>query len=377
MNQNVTAHRKLSRLNCAHIAIFVIVIVLLAHTPKGGAAQVVQPSADGDGLGVQASSQVPLDIVIARHVILLDGREIITWASLAEHIASLPDPSLAHPSFYFTRGAREADKWAAAEDEIWKLRQKFPLQGHSVGSLWAQADMRYDEIKNADDLKPDEALRLEGAILNEDGQPVAEAEVLLITPIDQSIPYTTWHIALVHGRVRNRLEHEMAISDATGRFALYPPKDAAYYIVALHPDAGFGLFSSDEIRSTPRHEARLSPWAGLIAKLEKELGEDHEASINTTIPAREGFPDVVIDQYWSDQKSDLPADFFGFTHVPPSFETALSHAVPEGEGESISIPGAKVTLRPGEIRRLDVGPLTDEQREQLKIIRRNLRERRG
>lgn len=377
MDRPMTIERQILGRGILAAPIALVWVLICATTSV--AAQLHEPSAEGEIAGVENPQQqpVPLSIVVARQVMLLEGRVIITWPELAERIAALPDPSLAHPSYYVTRGAREAGREQDADAEMWKLHQKFQLRGHSEGSLWAQADLRYDRIGNADDLNPDEGLRVSGMIIDKDGQPVADAEVLLIRPIDQSIAYKTWHIALVHGGVRNRLEHEMTDSDPAGRFTLYPPKNDRYYIVAMHVDAGFALVSSDETGFAANHAVTLVPWAGLIAKLEKELGEDHEASIKTTIPAREGFPDVVIDQYWSDQKSDLPADFFGFTHVPPIFETSLSRTVPEGEGESIGLPGAKVTLRPGEIRRLDVGPLTDEQREQLQNIRRYLREQRG
>lgn len=375
MNRNVSARRTRYHVRRCHAAVVAIVVVAASHGPNRTLAQVPQPTAEQEDVNHAASQQVPFNIVVARHVTLLDGQEITTWESVAERIGSLPDPSRAHPCLYVTRGAHEAGREQAAEDEIWKLHQKFQLQGHSVGSLWSQADFRYDKIKSADDLKPDAALQLDGAIVDEAGQPVAEAEVLLITPIDQSIPYQTWHVALVSGRVRNRLEYEMAVSDADGRFALYPRKDARYHIIALHPDAGFGIVSSADRESADPCEIVLKPWAALIAKLTTDPGVDQEASISTRLTKREKFPEVVFDQYWREQKTELPGGFFGFTHVPPSCATSLARMLPESDGTSINVHGAEVTLNPGEIRRLDLGSMTDEQREHAEAIRQELRER--
>jgi beta-lactamase regulating signal transducer with metallopeptidase domain len=135
------------------------------------------------------SEGVPVDlaIVVARHVLLLDGKEIITWAELEERIAALPNPALARPSFYITRGADEAGLYRPAKDEIWRLHRKFHLAGHSEGSLWPRSDLRYDRIETADDLVPDEALRAEGRVIDGQGEPVIGAEVLLVTPVDESI----------------------------------------------------------------------------------------------------------------------------------------------------------------------------------------------
>ncbi len=41
----------------------------------------------------EEDSRVDLAVVVARHVLLLDGKEIITWAELEKKIAALPDPS--------------------------------------------------------------------------------------------------------------------------------------------------------------------------------------------------------------------------------------------------------------------------------------------
>ncbi|MEZ6146331.1 MAG: hypothetical protein R3B91_13140 [Planctomycetaceae bacterium] len=105
--------------------------------------------------------QIPLNIVIARHVMLLEGREIVTWDEVEKKIAELPDPSLAYPHLYETRGARESGRFEESEKTFWRIREKYKLKGHSVESLWPRTDWRYDQIESAEDLVPDESLRVE------------------------------------------------------------------------------------------------------------------------------------------------------------------------------------------------------------------------
>ena len=48
---------------------------------------------------------------------------------------------------------------------------------------------------------------------------------------------------VVEGRLRNPLEHVLTHSDAQGHFAIYPPKDQEYEVIALHPQNGIGFIS--------------------------------------------------------------------------------------------------------------------------------------
>ncbi len=316
----------------------------------------------------EEDSRVDLAVVVARHVLLLDGKEITTWAELEKKIAALPDPSQAYPHFYITRGAYEAGVEKKAKEEMWRLHQKFKLKGHSEGSLLPRADFRYDAIKTAKDLVPDESLRVKGRVVDGKGGPAAGAEVLLVTPVDKSIPYQSYDVALVQGRVRNPLEEVMTHSDAQGQFSLYPPKGVSFYVVAIHPKAGFNLARSSQFTTTG--EVRLLAWATLVSKFAEEAGERQEASLRTRVRETDGFPEIVLTQYWVDLKQESPTDEFRFTHVPPIFDTTISRDFRGLQGVSFGLPGATVGLMPGESRRLDLGPLSDKQREHLEWLRK-------
>ncbi len=328
---------------------------------------------DAEGVNIETDETVPLRIVIAKHVMLLEGKEIITWAQLEEKFAALPDPSLAHPQFYITRGATESGADKSFDEEFWGMRKQFGMNGHSIGSLWPRSDWRYDNIKTADDLVPDESLRVEGMVVDGEEEPVTGAEVILVTPVDESIPYKSYHMALVEGRVRNPLEHVLTHSDDAGGFVLYPPSDENYYVIALHPEHGFTLVGDTSFAKD--HHVTLLRWGGLVAGFSEEP-EQQVADLSTRITESDGRPEVVINQYWSDLKQENPTLTFGFTHVPPIFETTISRSFDNKDGGSTSVPGASVGLLPGETRRLDLGLLSKQQRESLEDTRERMDRRR-
>jgi hypothetical protein len=135
-------------------------------------------------------------IIAAKHVLLLDGTQIVTWQDIDDKIAALPDPSRAYPHLYVTRGTMEAGLDDAAQHEVFELHRKYNLTGHSVGTLLPRNDFHYDRIQTPADLVPDPALRREGTVVDTDGRPIAGAEVILITPVDESLPYKAYDIVM-------------------------------------------------------------------------------------------------------------------------------------------------------------------------------------
>jgi hypothetical protein len=83
----------------------------------------------------------------------------------------------------------------------------------------------------------------------------------------------------------------------------------------------------------------------------------------------DGRPGVSLRQYWSDLNRPEPTLVFRFTHVPPIYNTTISYSFRGEQGVSYSVPGASVSLLPGETRRIDFGPLSEQQRERLNDIR--------
>jgi hypothetical protein len=190
--------------------------------------------------------------------------------------------------------------------------------------------------------------------------------VVLITPVPESLPYKSYDIALVKGRLRNRLDDVVTDTEAEGRFAVYPPKGSKYYVIALHPKIGINVARGDSLASDPK--VHLLPWAQLTTELGPEPGAKQTASISTSIRADDGYPEVHLSQYWEDLNDKKPTNVFTFTHVPPIMETSIQRDIAETDGGSMGLNSASVGLLPGDSRRIDLGPMTDKEREHLKMI---------
>jgi hypothetical protein len=227
----------------------------------------------------------------------------------------------------------------------------------------------YDKIKTPLDLKPDEALRVDGTVLDKKGKPIANADVILVTPVDDSIPYRGYEISLVQGRVWNPLDHVLTRSGERGRFAIYPPKGQNFFLIALHPDGGIGFSGRNQFAHD--HKIHLLEWAGLTSKFSEEA-EEQTAFLTTNISPSGDIPEINFTQGGSVLKKPQPPLLFSFTRVPPIFQTTISRGFSQKEGMSFSLPGASVGLLPGETRRLDLGPLTKQQRQQLERMRSRL-----
>lgn len=262
-------------------------------------------------------------VVIAQHLILLNGRQPITWDELNTKFAELKNPSKVQPTFYITRGAmaaRRMEDFLKFRSRV--LRKGFQFHGFSQGSLSARADYYYDHIQTEADLQPDPADKLTGRIVDLNGKPVADAEVVLITSVPESISYKTYEMALVQGRIRNPIEHRMTRSNSQGEFTLYPPAGEKYYIMALHPEQGFKFDSNEYFAS--QNEIKLLHWSGLKVNLAKVPEETQTVNLSTRVDARAGWPEISINQYWSDLPAEAQKQQFAYHHIPPINQTLIS-----------------------------------------------------
>jgi hypothetical protein len=115
-------------------------------------------------------------------------------------------------------------------------------------------------------------------------------------------------------------------------------------------------------------KVHLLPWATLTSELGEEPGAKQTASLTSHMRARDGYPEINLAQYWSDLKNKKPTNVFEFTHVPAIWTTDISRNIAEPDGGSIGLNTASVSLLPGESRRINLGPISDKQREFLNSL---------
>jgi Zn-dependent protease with chaperone function len=140
-----------------------------SDTGSPSPGETYRSSQKGSAQGTQVSGRPDwgdeVAVIVARHVLLWEGKEIVTWAELEKRIAALPDPSRASPDFYFTRGAADLDVQKKANQEISRLRQKFKFIGTSTGGMGGfgpRPDNWYDAIETAKDLTSGEHAARQG-----------------------------------------------------------------------------------------------------------------------------------------------------------------------------------------------------------------------
>lgn len=326
---------------------------------------VAAPEVAEKGPSAAAMRSGELSVVVAEHVLLLDGQEIVAWDDLTTLIKTLPQPGR-KVHFWFTTGAQDSGRWDELSKNIWDLRQDVPLDGHSMGSLSPRSAPRYDRIRSTEDLIDDPAHEIVGVAVDQDGNPVADAEVVLIGPIAGSVAYKTYGITLEQGKVRNPLDHVITRSRADGSFQLHPDPTENCYVLVTHPKRGFGVFTSSQLRQG--REIKLSDWAGLKCTVGAVKGRRQTVSLSTKLHNRAGWPTVSISQHWTDPTGDPADNTFRYEHIPPHYDTTMLRMFEAEEGVSYAIPGATVSLLAGDQRRIDLGPLSTAQAARLESI---------
>ena len=147
----------------------------------GQAGDKKPPSPETTEATERAPAARSLDIVIARHVILWDGR-IRTWDEVVTELREIRQAKgePIHPHFYFTNGAHSAGHFDRYKAKVWEVyRELFEPAGVTYGSISPRAATRYDRIRKAADLMPDPPA-LRSGIVVEKGEPKADVLVVLV-----------------------------------------------------------------------------------------------------------------------------------------------------------------------------------------------------
>jgi len=92
----------------------------------------------------------------------LEGKEIVTGSRSNGNLRRFPIRRRLKPQFRFTKKGERARRKTAADEAV-RLKKRFNYYGYSYGSLMPRNDARFDRIRTADDLKGNEANRIEGA----------------------------------------------------------------------------------------------------------------------------------------------------------------------------------------------------------------------
>lgn len=314
-------------------------------------------------------------IVIAKHMMLLDGKEFITWQELEDRIAKLPDPSKARLHYRITHAAMESAR-ELQQAEHRRLEETFKFNGYSIGGFSLRGSHRFDQMETVADLVPNPEHACVGQVVDSDGNPVAGAEVIFAPPVDESLAYRGRDVYLEDGKLRSHLDDVVVVSDDEGRFTVYPANEKVkYYLIAVDPEHGFALVTR---QGREAGEAiQLQRWASINSTILPAEGMEQSASVSTSIAEKDGLPDLSINIHVPDRRPQPKAGEFNFPCVPPNMACYYRRGIKRPQGVTISLPTKELTLNPGEVHEITLGGLTPDEADRLEMHEKLFEDLRG
>jgi hypothetical protein len=295
-----------------------------------------------------------LDIVIAQHVILWDGR-IRTWDEVVTELREMRKAKgkPIHPHLHFTNGAITAGHFQTYQAKVFEIsKELFEPAGFSIGTMSPRAAPRYDGIRKAEDLVPDPKSLRSGVVV-EKGKPRAGVLVVLVAEDEGASPV----VLKPDLTLRDPLDEVWTVTDSDGRFTLpVPPHDVdklkeppTYSLAAVSP-AGYGL------EYVPAEGKKATIEFRPLAKVELTPVEGKQQRIDLTLHG--GFPDKspgfsIYEIDLRDKSVTVPV---------PAGKTTVYRAFPNKSG-SRSYPAETVLIGPGESRKVELPNITEEEAE--------------
>jgi len=288
----------------------------------------------------ETAEERSLDIAVAEHVILWDGK-IVTWDELIAGLREMRERAKApiHPNFHFTHGAIKAGYFQSRQQDLFKVYQElFEPAGMSLGSISPRASPRYDAIKGPDDLVVSPEKICKGIVRATGGRPV-RVGIAVLVPEDAVMPV----MLKPDLTLRDRWDEVWARLDNQGRFEI-PVTELGQRLVILSP-VGFAVADLPEPGKPA--EITLTPSVTLDVSSQDQSPQELGLSIRPAgLP--ETFPGFSIYEVKIGEKPAV-------LRLPPGL-ISVSRTFDLGNGTSRLVPGEQLDLRAGERRTLSMSP---------------------
>jgi hypothetical protein len=222
-------------------------------------------------------------LIVAKNVLIFEGRAM-DWAQLAEELENRAGSkggdigsvaySRTHGTYDDEMRTEEARNWSKMLADITTV----PVQ--EQGLILNQAAERYDSLQVGDPWPPGAEKPVRGRVVDAEGKPVADAQVVLFIPAPSSSRFGGHQsIYLTEGEIQSPEEHIVKRTDKEGKFQFDFPATRAS-VLALAPEG-----SALAVAMTDGGDLRLAPWSRVTADIapNKELGQiTVSLDINTT-----------------------------------------------------------------------------------------------
>jgi hypothetical protein len=296
-----------------------------------------------------------LDILIAQHVVVWDGR-IRTWDEVVTELREIrkAQGKPIHPNLYFTNGAHSAGHWETYKAKAFEIyKELFEPAGVSFGSISPRAGPRYDVLRKAEDLVPDPKTLRSGVVV-EKGQPKAGVLVVLV-PEEGVMPV----MLKPDLTLRDRHDEVWTVTGPDGRFTL--PVQPAHAVDKLTEPPTYALAAISptgyRLASVPAEGNRATIELLPLARVELTPVEGKPQRIDLSL--RGGLPDKspgfsIYEIDLRDKSLTLPL---------PVGKITIQRAFPHKDGSSRSYPAETVHIGPGDSRKVTLPNVTEEEAE--------------
>jgi beta-lactamase regulating signal transducer with metallopeptidase domain len=299
-------------------------------------------------------------IIIAEHVLLWEGKEIVTWEEAVARLKKLRAAGPVHPNFYMTAASvRQEGNWQSWHQQIMdQYRELFQPAGVTFGSVSPRGSPRYDAIQTAADLVPNPTLARHGQLLDAAGQPVIGAQVFTLPIGKMNGPYLNTGVYLQDGHLRDLFDEDWTATDDQGNFTIYP-SDKEFYIAAIHP-TGFVMQRQTSGEAAANIQLHMQPWATVRFSSTGEIDSQSADVIAIPTGADSDWPNVDI---YSIKTAGQPVEV-----KVPAGKITVARSLAMGKGTSISLPVENFSLDPNQQRTLELKPPSEEDLKRAKEI---------
>ncbi|SIO55811.1 hypothetical protein SAMN05444166_5146 [Singulisphaera sp. GP187] len=265
-------------------------------------------------------------------------------------------------TFSTTNGLERTDGRRDYHDRVMKLYPElFEPVGVTFASISPRGSARYDAIRTAADLRPDPRQARPGQVITPQGEAARAAQVIVLPTT--AGPFAALDVSLAGTQLRDPYDEQWSPTDENGHFVVYP-KDDDDLLMILHP-SGFAIQAGAQKADL----IRLQPWAALTFNSTGDVADQNANVGIRPVGLKPSAPGVRVA---SIATTGNPVEV-----QVPAGEIALSRSLAMGEGVSISLPVEQFSLRPGEVRTLEIKPPSEADRKRAREIHEQFHPARG
>ncbi len=337
-------------------------LLAAANLPQDGAASVAnEPQsnrATADSKGKSGDDPAgdkshSLDIVIAEHVLLRDGR-IVTWEQIVKGLQAIRRQTgkPIQPRFHVTKGAIDAGLWERYQVAAGDLGKEL-VEPADLSFRWMslRTSQRYDALRTQNDLalKPEDVCS--GTVLDPSGRPQADATVILIP--EESI-------------TKMNLKDDLSLADPLDEVWTHTDRDGRFRIAAPYPAGLLVVLAQSGSVQIPTPKQGETAEIKLLPPAEVQVGSTEENGQEWSIQVF--CPVVDKSRVWFDMVGLSMTKEPRVIRLPPG-EVVVSREVDMGQRIKHAVPAEKFELQAGARRQVVLHDADPQGRPQPHIVR--------